>query len=221
LSGIGSPARIAPGPVSWYGLGGFDGETPFRGKNMKIYTGGGDRGKTSLFSGERVSKHSERVEAYGDVDELSAFLGALAESFPSAAESSRDETREIQGDLLIVGGLLATTPDSPALESLPPLPVERIRAVEAAVDRMEAELPPLKSFILPGGTPPAVWAHLGRTVCRRVERRVIRLCEGYGGRVPEHLENVVVYLNRLSDYLFVLARRANQRAGVPDVPWTG
>jgi cob(I)alamin adenosyltransferase len=95
----------------------------------------------------------------------------------------------------------------------------RVRAVEAAVDRMETELPPLKSFLLPGGSAPAAWAHLARTVCRRAERRVIKLCEGYGGRIPEHLETGVVFLNRLSDYLFVLARICNQRAGVPDVPW--
>lgn len=187
---------------------------------MKIYTGGGDRGKTSLFSGERVPKNADRVEAYGDVDELNAFLGALAESLrDSAAADAADAVRAFQGDLLTVGGLLATTPDSPALENLPDLDAERVRAVEAAVDRMESELPPLKSFLLPGGSPPAVWAHLARTVCRRAERRVIRLCEGYGGRIPIHLETSVVFLNRLSDYLFVLARYANRRAGVPDVPW--
>lgn len=187
---------------------------------MKIYTGGGDRGKTSLFSGERVPKNSERVEAYGDVDELSAFLGALAASFPDSAADAVVEIRAIQGDLLTVGGLLATTPDSPALENLPTLDEERVGALESAVDRMEADLPPLKSFLLPGGSPPAVWSHLARTVCRRAERRVIRLCEGYGGRIPDHLETAVVFLNRLSDYLFVLARHDNRRAGRPDIPWT-
>jgi cob(I)alamin adenosyltransferase len=192
----------------------------FRERGMKIYTGGGDRGKTSLFSGERVPKNADRVEAYGDVDELNAFLGALAESLrDSAAADAADAVRAFQGDLLTVGGLLATTPDSPALENLPELDAERVRAVEAAVDRMESDLSPLKSFLLPGGSPPAVWAHLARTVCRRAERRVIRLCEGYGGRIPIHLETSVVFLNRLSDYLFVLARYANRRAGVPDVPW--
>ena len=186
---------------------------------MKIYTGGGDRGKTSLFSGERVSKHAERVEAYGEVDELGAFLGALAAAQPESSAEIAAEIRAFQGDLLTIGGLLATTPDSPALKNLPPMDPARIRAVEAAVDRMERELPPLKSFLLPGGSPPAVWAHLARTVCRRAERRGVKLCEGYGGRIPEHLETGVVFLNRLSDYLFVLARFCNQRAGASDVPW--
>ncbi len=197
-----------------------NGELPLAGDGMKIYTGGGDRGKTSLFSGERVPKHAERVEAYGEVDELGAFLGALAGALPESAGDLREEIRRFQGDLLTIGALLATTPDSPALENLPPMDPARARAVEAAVDRMESELPPLKSFLLPGGASPAVWAHLARTVCRRAERRVIKLCEGYGGRIPEHLETAVVFLNRLSDYLFVLARLCNQRAGVGDVPWT-
>jgi cob(I)alamin adenosyltransferase len=189
------------------------------GETMKIYTGGGDRGKTSLFSGERVPKHAERVEAYGEVDELSAFLGALVAALPESSGEIAHELREFQGDLLTIGGLLATTPDSPALENLPPMDPARVRAVEAAVDRMETELPPLKSFLLPGGASPAAYAHVARTVCRRAERRVIKLCEGYGGRIPEHLETGVIFLNRLSDYLFVLARYCNQAAGVPDVPW--
>ena len=117
---------------------------------MKIYTGGGDRGKTSLFSGERVNKSDLRVEAYGDVDELASLLGAL-------------------------GAWLAVTPGSPASSELPSISQEHAKGLEAAIDRMEQELPALKDFILPGGHVSAAWAHVARAVCRRAERHVVRL----------------------------------------------
>ncbi|GBC61604.1 ATP:cob(I)alamin adenosyltransferase [Desulfonema ishimotonii] len=180
---------------------------------MKVYTGGGDRGKTSLFSGERVSKCHDQVEAYGEIDELNSVLGAITAAMPETMSGLVREIRDIQSDLLAVGALLATTPDSASIGKLEKFDAEKPRALEAAIDRMDAELPPLKAFILPGGHMTAAWAHIARTVCRRAERRIISLTP------PEHLREALVYINRLSDYLFVLARYCNHLAGVADVPW--
>lgn len=187
---------------------------------MKIYTGGGDRGKTSLFSGERVAKSDERVEAYGEVDELNAVIGALAASLPPELQDAREALFGIQKDLLTVGALLATTPDAPHFASLARISPERIEALEEAMDRMDAGLAPLKSFILPGGSMPAAWAHVARTVCRRVERKVVHLA-GADQLIENGLDEMLVYLNRLSDYFFVLARYCNHLAGVEDVIWRG
>ena len=195
---------------------------------MKVYTGGGDKGKTSLFSGERVAKSHERVDAYGDIDELSSFLGALAASIPdSGSESGQkiiEELYQIQSDLLGVGAILATTPDSSSFESLTKISEEKSKALEKAMDRMDAELPPLKTFILPGGHMASAWAHIARTICRRAERRMIGLFQesdtaASSATVPEHVQNVLVYINRLSDYLFVVARYCNHIVGTEDVPW--
>ena len=195
---------------------------------MKVYTGGGDKGKTSLFSGERVAKSHERVDAYGDIDELSSFLGALAASIPdSGSESGQkiiEELYQIQSDLLGVGAILATTPDSSSFESLTKISEEKSKALENAIDRMDAELPPLKTFILPGGHIASAWAHIARTICRRAERRMIGLFQesdtaASSVTVPEHVPNVLVYINRLSDYLFILARYCNHIVGAEDVPW--
>ncbi|MBL0732407.1 MAG: cob(I)yrinic acid a,c-diamide adenosyltransferase [Desulfosarcina sp.] len=195
---------------------------------MKIYTGGGDKGKTSLFSGERVAKSHERVDAYGDIDELSSFLGALAASIPDSEPESGhkiiEELYQIQSDLLGVGAILATTPASSSFESLTKIGEEKSKALEEAMDRMDTKLPPLKTFILPGGHMSSAWAHIARTVCRRAERRMIGLFEESdtaesSGTVPEHVQNVLVYINRLSDYLFVVARYCNHIVGTEDVPW--
>lgn len=187
---------------------------------MKIYTGGGDRGKTSLFSGERVAKSDARVDAYGEVDELNAILGALGASLGPDQEALREELTQIQRDLLIVGALLATMPDAPHFSSLPRIGSDRIEFLEGAMDRMDARLPPLKSFILPGGSPPAAWAHVARTVCRRAERRIIPLTADEAAESPDEARrNLLIYINRLSDYLFMLARHCNAAAGVEDILW--
>ena len=183
---------------------------------MKIYTGAGDRGKTSLFSGERISKGHARIEAYGDIDELNSVLGALAAELGADAENADALTR-VQSDLFHVGAWLATTADSPSAALLNPLDPASVKFMEEAIDRMEADLPPLAGFILPGGHRSAAWAHIARTVCRRAERRVVSL-EG-GEEEGSPLSAILVYLNRLSDYLFMLARHCNHRRGVPDAPW--
>ena len=187
---------------------------------MKIYTGGGDRGKTSLFSGERVNKSDLRVEAYGDVDELNSLLGALVAFLPSGEAALAGEIERIQSDLLHVGAWLAVTPESPASRELPAITQEHSKGLEAAIDRLEEELPTLKDFLLPGGHVSAAWAHVARTVCRRAERHVVRLLSGNDAEESSvQLQSVVTYLNRLSDYLFVLARYCNKIQGQQDTIW--
>jgi cob(I)alamin adenosyltransferase len=187
---------------------------------MKIYTGTGDRGKTSLFSGERVSKSDRRIEAYGDVDELNSILGALIAGLSKENTDISKALQRVQSDLFQLSAILAITPDSSALDSLEKITAGCIRALEQAIDEIEAKLPALSGFILPGGHPTAAWAHIGRSVCRRAERHVIRISDEYSrGEAAEQFQLAVVYLNRLSDYLFVLARYCNQLRGVPDKLW--
>ena len=177
---------------------------------MKIYTRAGDQGQTSLFGGARVAKNDARIEAYGTVDELSSHLGvARASSIPADVDRMLDQ---VQRDLFDVGAHLA----SPGTSRFAGVDVTRITELESAIDAMERELAPLKNFILPGGTLAAAQLHVGRTVCRRAERLVVAL----GDETPATL-STIAYLNRLSDYLFVAARFANARAGVPDVEWRG
>jgi len=187
---------------------------------MKIYTGSGDRGKTSLFSGERVSKSDQRVEAYGDVDELNSVLGGLVASLSSEAAELAHELQQIQSILLHLGSWLAVTPDSPASKELLEITEEHSKTLETAIDRMEKGLPDLKEFLLPGGHITAVWAHVARTVCRRAERHVVWLSTSSPETEESHqLRVAIVYLNRLSDYLFVLARHCNKIHGLPDTLW--
>ncbi|MDJ0781623.1 MAG: cob(I)yrinic acid a,c-diamide adenosyltransferase [Desulfosarcinaceae bacterium] len=184
---------------------------------MKVYTGTGDRGKTSLFSGERVAKANVRIEAYGDVDELNAAIGALVAFLPPQSVAVAETLQGIQADLFDLGAWLATTPGSGATGQLAPFAAERADRLERAMDAMDGELAELKSFILPGGHPAAAMAHVARTVCRRTERHVFRLAETEtDDAVPP---GALVYLNRLSDYLFVCARYCNHLAGVADIPW--
>lgn len=178
---------------------------------MKIYTRTGDRGDTSLFGGQRVPKDALRIEAYGTVDELNSVLGiARADN----AEPALDATLErIQDELFVLGADLATP------RSLEKKGVRRIAHTEAdrleqEIDRFETGLQPLKSFILPGGSPVAARMHFARTVCRRAERIVVRL-----SRNEDIGDDITIYLNRLSDLLFVLARYANHAAHVPEVKW--
>jgi cob(I)alamin adenosyltransferase len=181
---------------------------------VKIYTRTGDHGTTGLFGGGRVSKHHPRVAAYGDVDELNSVIGLVRSTTPTDFFDPLFEG--IQKDLFTIGGHLATPdPDKvrAALEkaAFKDQPVE---AFERIMDDADQELPPLKAFILPGGTPKASVLHLARTGCRRAERSVVALAAETA--VPDLF---LVYLNRLSDLLFVLARLANHRAGVADVIW--
>jgi len=187
---------------------------------MKIYTGTGDRGKTSLFSGERVSKHHRRIEAYGDVDELNSLLGLLACGLNDLDADLRAETLRIQSDLFQIGAWLATTPGTSSGKALAAWKAENVRWLETAIDRMEDELTPLQHFILPGGHPASASAHIARAVCRRAERRVVALVEDSAADpMPESYHWLCVYLNRLSDYLFVLARRINQLTGIEEIQW--
>ncbi|MGZ8391982.1 MAG: cob(I)yrinic acid a,c-diamide adenosyltransferase [Gemmatimonadales bacterium] len=181
---------------------------------MKIYTRTGDTGETALFGGGRVPKDHPRVAAYGDVDELNSVLGLVRATEPAALFDPLLES--IQRDLFAIGGHLAT-PDPErvrkALEKATLSP-DRVSEFERTMDDADRELPPLKAFVLPAGTPKASALHLARTVCRRAERSVVHLA--HQSDVPELF---VVYLNRLSDLLFTLARLANRRAGVTDVTW--
>lgn len=181
---------------------------------FKIYTRTGDQGGTALFGGGRVAKDHPRVEAYGDVDELNAALG-LARSIEMMPRI--DEVLvPVQRDLFAIGALLATPDREKMREQLTKARIdeERIAELERAIDGCDAELEPLRSFILPGGTPKASALHVARTICRRAERRVVTL-----QHAEELPDLVVIYLNRLSDLLFMLARVANKRAGAGEVTW--
>jgi cob(I)alamin adenosyltransferase len=181
---------------------------------LKIYTRTGDEGDTGLFGGGRVAKDHPRVEAYGDVDELNASLG-LARSIEMMPRI--DEVLvPVQRDLFAIGALLATPDHAKMREQLTKARIddERIAELERAIDDCEQELEPLRSFILPGGTPKSAALHVARTICRRAERRVVSLAHEV-----ELPELVVQYMNRLSDLLFVLARLANRRAGAGEVTW--
>jgi cob(I)alamin adenosyltransferase len=180
---------------------------------MKIYTRTGDQGETGLFRGARVRKDHARIEAYGTVDELNAALGvARLEVAPLAGEIDA-LLHEIQNDLFDLGAELAT-PD-PAKEPRT-VTSRRVEELEQAIDAFDARLPPLTQFILPGGSPAGAHLHLARTICRRAERRVVTLA----GMQGEHVSaEAIRFLNRLGDLLFVLARAANQVAGVVDAPW--
>jgi cob(I)alamin adenosyltransferase len=187
---------------------------------MKIYTGSGDRGKTSLFSGERVPKNNERIEAYGDLDELNSVIGALIASLPPDCDDLRPELQRIQSQLFPIGAWLATTPGAPDAALLSPLDPEEAVGLERCIDRLDAGLPPLAGFILPGGHIGATWSHIARTVCRRTERRVVQLAGGVAETAAaEQMQRAIVYLNRLSDYFFVLARRINHIQNVEDRLW--
>lgn len=181
---------------------------------MKIYTKTGDAGQTGLFGGGRVSKDDPRVEAYGDVDELNAAIGVVraVEMMPRIDEV----LVPVQRDLFSLGALLATPDLEKMHDHLAKAQIDeaRIQDLERAIDACDRELEPLRAFIVPGGSPKSAALHVARTVCRRAERRVIHL-----QKEVEIPQIVVVYLNRLSDLLFSLARVANTRAGAGEVTW--
>ncbi len=187
---------------------------------MKIYTKTGDAGETGLFGGPRVRKDDTRIEAFGTVDELNSQIGAVR-TFCGGDQGSGGHQglggdldallRHVQCDLFELGAQLATP--KPDAERITPRHVE---AIEQAIDRYDATLPPLDCFILPAGSPAAVAMHVARTVCRRAERRVVALAGRPGASIPS---NAIEYLNRVGDLLFVLARHANAVAGLRDDPW--
>jgi len=179
---------------------------------MKIYTKTGDEGETSLFDNSRVSKADPRVDAYGEVDEVNACLGAALAA--GVDDDIASVLTTVQKDLFAVGARLAD-PSSRIAERVTKAAVtaEHIELLERTIDRLETELSPLRRFILPGGSPAGALLHLARTVCRRAERRVVAL--GADSVEP----GVIIYLNRLSDLLFVMARAVNHRAGIAEAEW--
>jgi cob(I)alamin adenosyltransferase len=180
---------------------------------VRIYTRTGDSGETGLFGGGRVPKNDARVSAYGDVDELNAVLGVACAAVQD--EGIRALLESIQPDLFVLGAHLATPAETRGKKpALPPLPAQRVAEFERRIDEAEAELPPLDAFVMPGGSPGGASLHHARTVCRRAERAVVALAAAAAIDGA-----VLVYLNRLSDLLFVLARLENLRAGVAERRW--
>ena len=179
---------------------------------MKIYTRTGDGGETGLFDGTRVSKADARVAAYGDVDELNAWLGLARASLVD--EQLAAIVEQIQHDLFALGSRLAD-PSHRIAERVTKAGVSAgdVARLERWIDTLEAELPPLRRFILPGGTPSGATFHVARTICRRAERSIVGLGDGAVDR------DVIIYANRLSDLLFVLARAVNARAGIAELEW--
>jgi len=187
---------------------------------MTIYSGGGDWGKTSLLSGERVPKNHPQIEACGDLDELNSIIGGIKSVLPLGSRNLSAELRCIQSNLLTIGAFLATSKQSAVLNDIPKISNTDLKTLETAIDTMRAELPDLKEFILPNGHISAVMAHIARAVCRRAERRVVGLSqEANVQHMLNHLRYQMIYLNRLSDYLFTLARYCNQVTGVGEDIW--
>jgi cob(I)alamin adenosyltransferase len=178
---------------------------------MKIYTKTGDAGLTSLFGGERVSKAHDRIDAYGTVDELNAYMGLLRDQ--SVNQIHEYTLLDIQNKLFTIGAILATEPGNTKVKT-PRLNEEDITFLESEIDKMDSELPPLKNFVLPGGHQSVSFGHVARTVCRRAERLIIGLND------HEKVDPLLIkYMNRLSDYLFILCRKMTQDLGIIETPW--
>ena len=178
---------------------------------MKIYTKTGGEGTTSLFGGKRVPKFHLRIDAYGTVDELNSYIGLVADQEINVGRNPF--LRAIQEELFTIGSHLAAEPGKEH-NYLPPLTSEIVKNLEAEIDQMDAELPTLKSFILPGGHPAVSYCHIARCVCRRAERLCVDLNQ------HENLSPTIIqYLNRLSDFLFILARKMSQELGVEEIQW--
>lgn len=178
---------------------------------MKIYTKKGDEGETSLIGGTRVLKHHLRIESYGTVDELNSYIGLVKDQ--AIDEHSRKILKEIQDRLFTIGSSLASDPLKSKME-IPDLKEEDVVLLEKEIDAMIAVLPEMRNFILPGGHTTISFCHLARCVCRRAERLVVHLAE------TDYVDALVVkYLNRLSDYLFVLCRKLSQDFNVGEIPW--
>lgn len=179
---------------------------------MKIYTRTGDKGTTSLFTGTRVPKHHIRIESYGTLDELNSWLGLVRDQ--EIDEGSKKTLSKIQAHLFTLGAILATEPKKDNRLKIPKIALDDISYLESEIDKMNESLPPMTHFILPGGHSTVSYCHIARTVCRRAERMISYLHENEP--VPE---NVLAYVNRLSDYLFVLARKLSKDFKAPEVKW--
>lgn len=185
---------------------------------MKIYTKTGDNGTTALFGGTRVPKHHIRIESYGTVDELNSWLGLVRDQ--EIDQTSRQELIKIQEDLFTLGAILATAPEKAMLKNgkerlnIPKITESHIHTLEVAIDTMEAHLPQMTHFILPGGHTTVSYCHIARTVCRRAERMATLLHQN-----EPFDDSILVYLNRLSDYLFVLARKLSRDVQADEVKW--
>jgi len=177
-----------------------------------VYTRTGDDGTTSLVYGQRIRKDNIRLEAYGTIDELSSALGIIATA-PDAPAGLRTQIIEIQNRLFDLGAYLAT--DAENNPSLPGITPRTIAGLEQEIDRMDAQIPPIRSFIIPGGSQLSAFAHLARTICRRAERAIVALSSE-----TRILPIASEYVNRLSDYLFVAAKYINAKAGIPETLWT-
>lgn len=178
---------------------------------FKIYTKTGDKGETSLIGGTRLPKHHIRIEAYGTVDELNSFIGLIRDSI--SEKELFDLLIEIQDRLFTIGSLLAADPEKNKM-TLPQLNEEDIVLLEKAIDKMNETLPEMKHFVLPGGHVTVSYCHVARCVCRRAERAVLKLAEN------EKVDELIYkYLNRLSDYLFVLSRKLTQDLKANEIPW--
>lgn len=180
---------------------------------FKIYTKTGDKGKTSLIGGTKVSKSHPRIESYGTVDELNSHIGLISDLITD--ETCKEVLREVQDRLFTIGSLLACDPEKESAVKLPTLIETDVKLLETQIDWMNSSLEEMKSFILPAGHVTVSSIHIARCVCRRAERACVLLQEG-----KQELDNLIlIYLNRLSDYLFMLARYAAHLLGVSDVPW--
>ncbi len=183
----------------------------------KVYTRTGDRGRCSLLSGERAMEYADQVEASGDIDELNSILGVLLVAAPKKALGLSAEIEDIQHTLFLIGALVAAGPDFGVLKHLEPISPVHIQALERSIDAMEDRLPVIRRFIIPGGHASAAFAHLARSVCRRAERRVLKSLRNFNSsELPETIGCVLAYLNRLSDYLFVLGRLCNVLQNTPE-----
>jgi cob(I)alamin adenosyltransferase len=181
--------------------------------SSKIYTKTGDKGMTSLIGGTKVPKSHLRIEAYGTVDELNSYVGLCHDLLQD--QLSRTQLREVQDRLFTIGSCLACDPEKETKMIIPDLKETDLLLLETEIDRMNDALPPMKNFILPGGHPTVSHLHIARCICRRAERCVVRLWSDEEGNIPI----VIQYLNRLSDYLFMLARYIAFKLGVPEIPW--
>jgi cob(I)alamin adenosyltransferase len=181
-------------------------------KEFKIYTKTGDKGETSLIGGKRVPKYHERIEAYGTLDELNSFIGLIRDQ--KIDEHTRNVLIEIQDRIFTAESLLAVDPQSPPLRKLPRIFEDDILLLEKEIDLMNESLPPITNFVLPGGHPVVSYCHIARTVCRRAERVTLKLSQ----KQPVD-ELIIKYMNRLSDFMFVLARKMTQDFNAVETPW--
>lgn len=178
---------------------------------MKIYTKTGDKGTTSLLSGRRVNKNNIRIEAYGTVDELNSWIGVIRDR---CHEKHREHLITIQNELFTIGSLLANDPEKEVSFKLPDINSESILKLERLMDELNLDLLEMKNFVLPGGHELVSFVHVARCVCRRAERRIVDLMENAG------VEDLIIqYINRLSDYLFVLSRASSQEVSAEEIPW--